>query len=130
MDPAAAASPECAICLEMVVPKPVREAEKPRVLDCSHIFHRECIGEWIKKKDHCPMCRATIVDISEAPRKDMSPEQILALDSVPDEQVLRKVREVIWMGRRVRPLDLNENTQVAQTARKVNAIAAGILFRN
>ena len=29
-------------------------------LDCGHIFHRECIYKWIRKKRHCPYCRCQI----------------------------------------------------------------------
>ena len=34
--------------------------EKITVLECKHIFHTECISEWIKYKSECPTCRAKI----------------------------------------------------------------------
>ena len=33
----------CAICFENINSRPVREEESERILDCSHVFHRECI---------------------------------------------------------------------------------------
>lgn len=50
---------QCAICMvDFTVddPKPVAE------LNCSnkHIFHLECIQEWVKRQDTCPMCRESI----------------------------------------------------------------------
>lgn len=34
--------------------------EKITVLECKHIFHTECISEWVKYKSECPICRAKI----------------------------------------------------------------------
>jgi hypothetical protein len=29
-------------------------------LDCKHIFHENCLCEWVKYKNECPTCRKTI----------------------------------------------------------------------
>ena len=29
-------------------------------LDCNHIFHTNCVGEWVMYKAECPCCRALI----------------------------------------------------------------------
>jgi hypothetical protein len=34
--------------------------EKITVLNCNHIYHTDCIGEWVKYKSECPVCRAEI----------------------------------------------------------------------
>ena len=33
-------------------------------LECSHIFHTECISEWVRYKSECPNCKAN-VDVGE-----------------------------------------------------------------
>ena len=107
---------QCAICLCNIDPKPLTKEEGSRVLDCTHIFHNECVGSWLKKKHNCPLCRAPVeVSTPEATVPEMTLEEILS--AVRDEVV--EIRRVRW-------LDLNENTQVAQTARKVNAFAGSI----
>ena len=44
----------CAICLD-----PFTENDDKLVaeLKCKHIFHVECMMEWIEKNTICPMCR-------------------------------------------------------------------------
>ncbi len=109
----------CSICLTEISPQPNCEEEKELALDCKHKFHRECIGEWLKQKHNCPNCRASVkVDTPEAPTAEMTLEEILA---VPDTERLVLVRNPIREIRIVRQLNLNENTEVAQLARKVNS---------
>jgi hypothetical protein len=48
----------CPICLEAFV----RGAACSEVPACQHLFHRDCIGMWMKNgKSTCPLCRAVIV---------------------------------------------------------------------
>jgi hypothetical protein len=138
MDPSSRASSShdlcCPICLNNIQSQPICKEEEKKVLNCSHIFHRECIGAWLKQKHNCPICRAHVdVDTPEATRPEMTLEEILA---VPDvnysieaesiSQNLSSVRETVIEIRRVRRLNLNENTSVAQVARKVDSVAARI----
>ncbi len=126
--PLSAVKKTCVICYADIISQPICEEEKERILDCSHIFHRECIGEWLKQKHHCPVCRAHVnVATPEAPRQEMTVEEILA---VPDNllsnaEILSLIRSNIQEVRRVRKLDLNENTPVSQTAARVNSFAMG-----
>jgi len=46
---------KCAICLEIFEPD-----SKVCLLNCKHIFHKECIKGWINIKNTCPTCRVTI----------------------------------------------------------------------
>jgi len=44
---------ECAICLEN------EEQKEELILQCGHIFHKECINEWFRRRQNndCPCCR-------------------------------------------------------------------------
>ena len=44
----------CAICLEPLCEKPVRE------IKCHHLFHKHCIDRWVQNHDTCPLCRESI----------------------------------------------------------------------
>jgi hypothetical protein len=48
---------ECAICLETV------GHHKRFKLECTHVFHKQCIARWVRKDgESCPLCRNTITD--------------------------------------------------------------------
>ena len=49
---------DCSICLDDVLTKPAYN------LGCGHLFHAECINEWRKKSDKCPMCKGLIFVLS------------------------------------------------------------------
>ncbi len=46
--------PECSICLEVMSGN---KTEIGLVKSCSHIFHFECLWDWLCLKQTCPMCR-------------------------------------------------------------------------
>jgi hypothetical protein len=140
MDPSSRAeAPVCTICLENVSSTPSCREEEQRRLDCSHIFHRECIGEWLKERHNCPVCRAHVDNVGtpEAPAREMTLEEILAVPDVlpssvpatrpqPIDPVLHGIRANIQRVRRIRQLNLNENSHPAETARKVSSVAGRI----
>ena len=43
---------ECAICLQIFSPH-----ENVLVYCCKHVFHCECIEQWLNKSKFCPICR-------------------------------------------------------------------------
>lgn len=45
-------SDECSICQNVIM-----SHEIVRVRKCKHIFHKECIDQWVVIKNECPMCR-------------------------------------------------------------------------
>lgn len=49
----------CPICLADFA-----EPEYVTTLDCGHIFHLECVDEWITVKKTCPSCRAVVLTTS------------------------------------------------------------------
>ncbi|KAJ0252541.1 hypothetical protein HA466_0117260 [Hirschfeldia incana] len=44
----------CCICQEEYI-----EGEDMGTLECSHHFHSQCIKEWLKQKNLCPICKKT-----------------------------------------------------------------------
>jgi E3 ubiquitin-protein ligase RNF38/44 len=51
----------CPICLnEMVV------GDEARLLRCKHIFHKNCVDEWLRVNASCPTCRKSIFEESDA----------------------------------------------------------------
>jgi len=47
---------ECSICLESY-----QEKDKIVQLTCTHIFHKDCIREWLQnKQNNCPLCRLPV----------------------------------------------------------------------
>lgn len=51
-DLAANEGTECTICLEELV-----EGETALRIPCGHLFHEECVKDWLKKSNECPVCR-------------------------------------------------------------------------
>ncbi len=56
----------CSICLESGTIGQVysRESTKLNYMfvlnNCSHYFHYNCIGKWLKNSRTCPMCRTSV----------------------------------------------------------------------
>jgi hypothetical protein len=45
-------SNECSICLdELVIGQPAMR------IPCGHLYHEDCIKDWLKKSNECPVCR-------------------------------------------------------------------------
>lgn len=47
----------CAICMEGF-----EEEQIIKKLYCSHIFHRKCLKEWMKRNKVCPLCRSDLAN--------------------------------------------------------------------
>ena len=43
----------CSICMMEIV-----DGEKVGALSCNHLFHVDCLKEWIKRKNSCPLCQS------------------------------------------------------------------------
>lgn len=51
----------CSICLQEYEP-----GEKVRHLPCQHVFHRDCVDEWLLGESRlCPMCKRSVVDAAQ-----------------------------------------------------------------
>ena len=47
---------QCAICWETM--------DEASVLPCGHVFHRDCLRDWVKSQGSCPTCRHKIETVS------------------------------------------------------------------
>lgn len=55
-------NPSCAICLENFD----LSSDVKQIPTCHHIFHRNCLTEWLLRHGNCPMCRTIISSNQQA----------------------------------------------------------------
>ena len=67
----------CTICLE-----PIKQNDNYCEMKCSHNFHADCIRDWVKYKQSCPVCRAAITDVID---HDHEVEMTSSLEEDDDE---------------------------------------------
>jgi hypothetical protein len=48
---------ECSICYCSLKQSTDGSAPAVKVLECSHVFHSQCIADWFQRDEHCPICR-------------------------------------------------------------------------
>jgi Ring finger domain len=61
-------NPECPICLQdLQVNQIVSWSTNP---SCQHVFHHECIKEWLLRRIDCPFCRETFLPVDAYRGKD------------------------------------------------------------
>lgn len=53
---------QCSICMEEMT-----TGSHVTGMPCSHMFHRECIQEWLKRSNTCPICRYRLPTRTELP---------------------------------------------------------------
>lgn len=54
-------APECSICLDRY--EAGDTVAFARVDGCEHIFHEECLVQWLADHDDCPLCRKKLVGV-------------------------------------------------------------------
>ncbi|KAH7536624.1 hypothetical protein FEM48_Zijuj03G0004400 [Ziziphus jujuba var. spinosa] len=47
----------CGICLEDFLAEGIHDHDELHRLKCSHVYHKNCILEWLQKHNTCPLCR-------------------------------------------------------------------------
>ena len=46
---------ECTICITEI-----EEGDRVGILPCSHLFHADCLQQWITRKNACPLCQTEL----------------------------------------------------------------------
>lgn len=59
---------ECSVCMDSV-----EIGDEVTVLPCSHWFHGDCVGAWLKEHDTCPHCRQGIMPKESGGRQTNAP---------------------------------------------------------
>ena len=82
---------ECLICLS-----PVEDGDRVGVTVCGHIFHQECLKQWIARKNQCPLCKKRIASIATSPRPTRSgtEEEGTAPDNISGEMAAAQPRRL------------------------------------
>ncbi len=107
----------CCICFEKIDTLATEDKDKATALPCEHIFHSECIQEWLRQRSTCPLCR-TLARDSSSEINDSSISQ-----ETEDDQLLGRIRQTI-LERRIRVVSLTDNSVLGDGARKVhNAVS-------
>lgn len=58
---------KCAICLDDII-------RNAKITQCGHIFHNNCLCNWSKIKNNCPVCRTLLtIDIHPAMQNALKP---------------------------------------------------------
>ena len=55
----------CSVCHEEF-----KEEVECIELECKHLFHRNCISQWLKLKRNCPMCKTEVKKEAKKPRDE------------------------------------------------------------
>lgn len=67
---------ECSICQE-VLSSPVQQLH-----GCKHVFHVNCITEWLSRKSTCPCCRKALPLVAPRPATASELERIAEVESI------------------------------------------------
>ncbi|XP_026819551.1 uncharacterized protein LOC113558277 [Rhopalosiphum maidis] len=88
---------QCNICYEMFI--------EPTVLNCSHTFCLECIESWTREANHCPTCRAIVINKSHCRTLDTYLDKISEYLS----SEIKTRRESLKVERNNNKVEVNRN---------------------
>ena len=58
----------CTICMV-----DIEDGDRIGALPCDHLFHVDCLKEWIQRRNVCPLCQEPIAEEKSKPDNDTSP---------------------------------------------------------
>ena len=125
---------ECCICTETIVNQYV-----PKYV-CNHFFHKECIDEWLKINEHCPICRR---DLSVIYLSNLYPDATLGMLHDNQNQItqiikhiyvhsmkLRYKSDVIMFGRHLVYYEMTGYFTIWNETNPQDCVSILILYRN
>jgi hypothetical protein len=94
----------CAICLEDY--KQGDEVCWSNNRHCDHVFHRECIVEWLCRQDGCPVCRQDFLPLEDLDEAETElTESVARLPTEETDDSLADEMHSPTAGIEDRPLD-------------------------
>ena len=55
--------PECVVCMSEIELKPA-DKKSTVITPCGHLFHNQCLAEWMNLRQECPLCRRELPPIT------------------------------------------------------------------
>lgn len=80
---------ECPICMESFAESDVLSWSP--TTSCQHVFHHECLKEWLLYHDNCPYCRVTVMPIDQLTADNANNRG--SLQKTKQEELLKLSRE-------------------------------------
>ena len=85
----------CSICVSKF-----EVEERITELECKHIFHTNCVSEWVKYKSECPVCRGPVKTTDEMDLEESGDENDLVEEEESgDENDLVEEEESVYSNR-------------------------------
>eukprot|EP00980_Cylindrotheca_fusiformis_P008376 scaffold1772_cov80-Cylindrotheca_fusiformis.AAC.4 len=108
------ANEECAICLQGYEAGQTIGTSATSSTQYNHVFHQDCMEEWLKDHDNCPMCRVNLMCSPQLPSRILFNTSVLM--AVAGTTLCQKWKEATkldtelenWMTR-IREEQLDDN---------------------
>ncbi len=68
----------CTICMVEII-----NGDRIGVLSCEHLFHADCLKEWIKRRNVCPLCQAPDIAEERSPPRPPTTTTNAGVDTAP-----------------------------------------------
>ena len=59
--------------LPLLPHQPTHRASRRYVLACSHMYHVDCLAEWLRRRNFCPLCKQQAIQPAAAPHAALPP---------------------------------------------------------
>ncbi|MCJ1370422.1 hypothetical protein MMC20_001635 [Loxospora ochrophaea] len=105
---------ECSVCMDNV-----EVGDQVTVLPCSHWFHGDCVGAWLKEHDTCPHCRQGIM-----PRESDSASDQPGSPGQPPRNGIQIPPNVEGSGSRRNPFILSDSSPSSPTGTRPGSVSS------